>query len=86
MAAEPFYGVVQKDWKRFSNAAFLLRSPALHVPSIKAACDLDGGGWMAAAVVILAALPATNLSIPENLLTKLGTLATQSTPASDEAS
>ncbi len=68
-----FAALIRADWRRLSDAPFLLRNPRLYVGAIRDAWDAfaDGEHWRAAARMILAAVPAVNLNITATILAQL---------------
>jgi hypothetical protein len=77
-AAEAFNDLVCKDWRRFCDNPFMLRSPRFYVEAIRLACESRGGGWPAAARIILSALPTTSLTIPKSMRARLEEMARSS--------
>jgi hypothetical protein len=78
IAAESFDTLVRRDWLRFCENPFMLRSPGLYVNAIREACGSSVVGWPAAARVILAALPTVKLAVPEGLQRRLEEIANRS--------
>jgi tetratricopeptide (TPR) repeat protein len=70
-----FDELVRRDWKRFLEAAFLLRNPRVHVDGIRSACESADRGWSAAARIILIAHPTATLELPRDILDKLKEMA-----------
>jgi hypothetical protein len=68
---DSFDAVVRGGWLRFCDRPFALRSPQLHIPAIREACEAGASGWSIAARIILAAAPATRLNIPEGMRRRL---------------
>jgi hypothetical protein len=70
--------LIRRDWRRLTGQPALLRSPRLHVDDIRAACDAPSTpreDWRAIARVLLAALPAVRLRVPDELLVRLRAVA-----------
>ena len=76
-AAESFDALVRRDWLRFCDSPFMLRSPRLYVSGIRQACESGAQGWSAAARIILAGMPTTNLNVPESIRRRLEELASR---------
>jgi tetratricopeptide (TPR) repeat protein len=76
VSGESFDALVRRDWLRFCENPFMLRSPQLYVSAIREACESSVVGWQAAARIILTALPTASIRVPERILTRLGAMAT----------
>jgi hypothetical protein len=63
--------LMERDWRRMVERRFAIRSPAVSIPAILAACDSDARGWAKCADIIVAAEPTTRWRLPENLLATL---------------
>jgi tetratricopeptide (TPR) repeat protein len=78
--------IVCQGWRSMTDRRFLLRSPNITVSQILKACERRGSGWGKAANVILAAIPATRLRFPEEMMHQLRVAAADNdgdvTPAS----
>jgi hypothetical protein len=71
VAEESIDALVRRDWRRFCENRFMLRSPELHVRGLVQACDSRIVGWSTAARIILAGLPTTNVNVPESMRRRL---------------
>ena len=69
--------LARRDWLRLCENRFLLREPGIHVGVIRQACASDAVGWPAVARIILAAIPATSLGVPESLRASLRMMAAE---------
>jgi hypothetical protein len=79
LAGESVDALVRRDWLRFCEIPFMLRSPRLYVDSIRRACDSRSVGWSAAARIILAGLPTANVSLAESIRGRIEELAARDT-------
>ncbi len=79
VAGETVDTLVRRDWLRFCDNPFMLRSPRLYVTGIRRACDSGMVGRSAAARMILAGLPNTNMNVPESMRGRLEELASRAT-------
>jgi tetratricopeptide (TPR) repeat protein len=78
---DAFAALTRADWLRFCDNPAMLRSPRLYADTIRRACESGSGAWPAAARIILAATPATSLTIPTSIRSKLHDLAGGAEPS-----